>query len=172
MSYTYSRAMGDLCDAVENVSDTLEKELYAGSGKMHQSLAVKLYREASSAKAALSQLPIEELQLENTYKFLSQVGNYSMAVSERLMNGEEITDEEYENISSLYDFSKELSEDMWELESSVNSGEIALTQTGSQQSDPPTVTEGFSDLREALKAIQALFMTAHSQTISWSVPHA
>ena len=32
-----------------------------------------------------------------------------MAVSERLMNGEEITDEEYENISSLYDFSKELS---------------------------------------------------------------
>lgn len=71
MSYTYSRAMGDLCDAVENVSDTLEKELYAGSGKMHQSLAVKLYREASSAKAALSQLPIEELQLENTYKFLT-----------------------------------------------------------------------------------------------------
>lgn len=60
---------------------------------MHQSLAVKLYREASSAKAALSQLPIEELQLENTYKFLSQVGNYSMAVSERLVNGEEITDE-------------------------------------------------------------------------------
>ena len=45
VNYTYSRAMGDLCDAVENVSDTLEKELYAGSGKMHQSLAVKLYRE-------------------------------------------------------------------------------------------------------------------------------
>lgn len=156
VSYTYSRAMGDLCDAVENVSDTLEKELYAGSGKMHQSLAVKLYREASSAKAALSQLPIEELQLENTYKFLSQVGNYSMAVSERLMNGEEITDEEYENISSLYDFSKELSEDMWELESSVNSGEIALTQTGSQQSDPPTVTEGFSDFEGSFESYPSL----------------
>ncbi len=156
VNYTYSRAMGDLCDAVENVSDTLEKELYAGSGKMHQSLAVKLYREASSAKAALSQLPIEELQLENTYKFLSQVGNYSMAVSERLMNGEEITDEEYENISSLYDFSKELSEDMWELESSVNSGEIALTQTGSQQSDPPTVTEGFSDFEGSFESYPSL----------------
>ena len=38
-----------------------------------------------------------------------------MAVSERLMNGEEITDEEYENISSLCDFSKELSEDMGSL---------------------------------------------------------
>ena len=156
VSYTYSRAMGDLCDAVENVSDTLEKELYAGSGKMHQSLAVKLYREASSAKAALAQLPIEELQLENTYKFLSQVGNYSMAVSERLMNGEEITDEEYENISSLCDFSKELSEDMWELESSVNSGEIALTQTGSQQSDPPTVTEGFSDFEGSFESYPSL----------------
>lgn len=129
VNYTYARAIGDLCDAVENVSDTLEKELYAGSGKMHQSLAVKLYREAASAKAALAQLPVEELQLENTYKFLSQVGNYSMAVSEKLMNGEEISQEEYENISSLYDFSKELSQDMWELESSVSSGEISLTET-------------------------------------------
>ena len=44
VNYTYSRAMGDLCDAVENVSDTLEKELYAGSGKMHQSLAVGFHR--------------------------------------------------------------------------------------------------------------------------------
>lgn len=104
VSYTYSRAMGDLCDAVENVSDTLEKELYAGSGKMHQSLAVKLYREASSAKAALAQLPIEELQLE----------------------------------------------------SSVNSGEIALTQTGSQQSDPPTVTEGFSDFEGSFESYPSL----------------
>ena len=79
-----------------------------------------------------------------------------MAVSERLINGEEITDEEYENISSLYDFSKELSEDMWELESSVNSGEIALTQTGSQQSDPPTVTEGFSDFEGSFESYPSL----------------
>ena len=122
VSYTYSRAMGDLCDAVENVSDTLEKELYAGSGKMHQSLAVKLYREGSE-----------------------------MCIRDR-----EITDEEYENISSLYDFSKDLSEDMWELESSVNSGEIALTQTGSQQSDPPTVTEGFSDFEGSFESYPSL----------------
>ena len=35
-----------------------------------------------------------------------------------------------------------------------------------------TKWEEATTLREALKAIQALFMTAHSQTISWSVPHA
>lgn len=157
IQYSYSRSIGDLCDAVENLSDTLEKELYAGSGKMHQNLAVKLYREAASAKAALAQLPIERLQLENTYKFLSQVGNYSLAVSEKLMNGEEITDEEYENISELYDFAKNLSEDMWELESAVTSGEISLADSPtSAESNPPTVTNGFSDFEDSFDSYPSL----------------
>lgn len=159
VEYTYSRAMGDLCDAVENVSDTLEKELYAGSGKMHQSLAVKLYREAGSAKVALAQLPIERLELENTYKFLSQVGNYSLSVSEKLMNGEEISDKEYENIAALYDFAKSLSQDMWELESSISSGEIDLvsaTTSDTAETDPPTVTEGFSDFEDSFDSYPSL----------------
>lgn len=147
ISYTYTRAAEDLADACDNLSSTLEKQMYASSGKMHQELAVQLYREAAAAKAALAQLPVAELQLENTYKFLSQVGNYSLAVSERLMNGEELSDEEYENISSLYEFSKSLSEDMWGLEGAISSGEISLVSDSktADQEDPPSITNGFQD---------------------------
>ncbi len=143
----YSRAVEDLAGSCENLSATLEKQLYAGSGEMQQKLAVELYREASAAKASLSQLPVAELNLENTYKFLSQVGNYSLSLSNKLMQGEKLTDEEYRSLSSLYDFSKKLSEDMWELEGSVTGGEISLAEIKGLSSEKqiPYVTEGFSD---------------------------
>ena len=149
--YNYSRAMDDLAEACDNLSATLEKEMYAGSGEMHQNLAVKLYREASSAKSALAQLPIEELQLENTYKFLSQVGNYSISISEKLRNNEILTPEEYKNIESLYQFSTQLKDDMWELEDLLEKGEIKLVSeanTKSQRETPPTVTDGFTDFED------------------------
>lgn len=145
---SYTRAMEELAFSCDNLSSTLEKEMYAGSVQMHQNLASKLYREASSAKAALAQLPIEELPLENTYKFLSQVGNYSLAMSKKLNNGETITDEDYKNLTSLYDFSKNLAEDMWSLEGAVSSGEISLLSDGrktAQETAPPTVNNGFTD---------------------------
>lgn len=154
LNYNYSRAVEDLADACENLSNTLEKQLYAGSGKMQQNLAVKLYQEAASAKAALAQLPMEQLNLENTYKFLSQVGNYSLSISEKMMAGNEISTEEYENISSLYEFSRQLSQDMWSLENSLSSGEITLLQTEDENS--PKITDGFSNLEQSLESCPTL----------------
>lgn len=143
----YIRAMEELAFSCDNLSSTLEKELYAGSAQMRQNLAEKLYLEAASAKSALAQLPMEELPLENTYKFLSQVGNYSLAMSKKLGNGETLTDSDYKNLTKLYEFSKNLSEDMWTLEGSVSSGEISLTKGTDQVAEEkaPTVTDGFAD---------------------------
>ncbi|MGN0595424.1 MAG: germination protein YpeB [Hominimerdicola sp.] len=149
--YNYSRAMDDLAEACDNISSTLEKEMYAGSGEMHRNLAVKLYREAAAAKAALAQLPMEEMRLENTYKFLSQVGNYSLALSEKLMNNEVLTAEEYDNIEELYEFASDLKDDLWELEDLLERGEIDLVakQTSNKsQEPPPTITDGFTDFED------------------------
>lgn len=144
--YSYSRAMEELAQSCENLSNTLEKELYAGSDVMHQHLASQIYREASSAKAALEQLPVEALSLENTYKFLSQAGNYSLSITQKLSQGESLTSDEYNNISSLHDFSKGLSEDMWSLENALSSGEIELMNDQKDfQESPPDVTRGFAD---------------------------
>jgi len=150
VTYNYSRAIEELASSCDSLSAALEKQLYAGSGAMQQSLATELYRESASAKAALAQLPVAELNLENTYKFLSQVGNYSLAMSRKLMDGGTLSQEEYDNMAALYDFSKTLSEDMWKLENSVTSGELTLTEARKTASEeqPPYVTEGFSDFEE------------------------
>ena len=160
LEYSYSRAMEELSTSADNINTTLEKELYAGTPELQQDLAEKLWRESSTAKAALGQLPIEELQLENTYKFLSQVGNYAMALSEKAANGEKITDEEYKNLQSLHEFSKTLCDDMWTLENSINSGEISLSKVASKISssdtNTPTLTDGFQQFENGFEKYPTL----------------
>lgn len=160
LEYSYMRAVEELSTAADNINNTLEKQIYAGTPQLQQQLSSKLWRESSTAKAALAQLPIEELQLENTYKFLSQVGNYALSLSEKASHDQQISDEEYKKLKSLHDFSDRLCNDMWELESSINSGEITLLKVASSMDAPdeksPTVTEGFSDFEEGFDAYPTL----------------
>ena len=66
IEYSYMRAVEDLSTAADNISSALSKGIYSGTPEMLENLSSKLWREASNAKIALSQLPVEELQLENT----------------------------------------------------------------------------------------------------------
>ena len=160
LEYSYMRAVEELSNAVDNVNTTLEKQLYAGTPRLQLQLAEKLWRDSSSAKAALEQLPIQELQLENTYKFLSQVGNYAMALSQKAADGEEISEEEYEKLEDLQDFADDLCEDMWELEASINSGEISLASVASNMNTPdedaPTITDSFEEFENGFQEYPTL----------------
>lgn len=149
LANTYSSALEQLADACRNVNETLEKQLYTNSPDMHRDLSVKLYQQASAAKAALSQLPMDMPELDNTYKFLSQVGNYSLSVTKKLDKDKTVSQKDYENISKLYEFSKKLSEDMWELESSMTAGELDFENADLSENSTPSVIDGFSDFEES-----------------------
>ncbi|NLZ47017.1 MAG: germination protein YpeB [Clostridiales bacterium] len=159
---SYVRAIEDLSTSAENISTTLQKGIYSGTPEMLQELSAKLWRESGSAKAALAQLPVQELQLENTNKFLSQVGNYALSISQKVSDGETLSNEEYKNLKSLYHFSKNFSQEMWDLESQINSGQISIVkianavQASAGESAPPTVTEGFSDFEEGFESYPTL----------------
>ena len=153
----YHRAIEDLSTSADNITNTLSKGIYCGTPEMLQKLSVKLWNEASNAKIALAQLPMEELQLENTYKFLSQVGNYALAVSEKAENGEKLTTEEYENLQTLYDYSKDFSKNMWALESLTESGEIVISELQvDEASEAPVITDSFKEFEEGFESYPSL----------------
>ena len=77
IKYGYMRAMEDLSLSVDNIKTSLNKGTYAASAEMLADLSSRMWSDASTAKVSLSQLPVEKLNLESTYKFLSQVGNYA-----------------------------------------------------------------------------------------------
>ncbi|MGN1134045.1 MAG: germination protein YpeB [Oscillospiraceae bacterium] len=152
VEYSYMRAAEELSTAADNINNTLEKQLCAGTPDYQLQLSEKLRQDSATAKSALEQLPIKELQLENTYKFLSQVGNYALSLSQKAANGEKISDDEYETLKSLHEYSQQLSGDLWGLENSLNSGEISLSTAASAMArsddSTPTITDSFKEVEK------------------------
>lgn len=150
MQNTYMRAVEDLSLSLDNIKTTLNKGMYTNSPAMMNRLSGKLWSEAANAKAALSQLPMEELKLEQTYKFLSQVGNYSQSLSKKFGQGETLTEEEKNNLKTLYGYAENLSGKMWQVEKKIEDGDLTLYDLSgaANGSSVQNVTEGFTDFEE------------------------
>ncbi len=146
LEYSYMRAVEDLSLNLDNIRNNLEKGMYTNSITMLSNLSGKLCSDAATAKSALSQLPIEELDLEQTYRFLSQVGNYSKALADKCAEGEQLTDDEKANIAALYNYAVNLSGSMWQVEQKIQNGEVTFGEINSYNADEAvTVTDGFKD---------------------------
>lgn len=146
----YMRAVEDLSLSLDNIKTTLYKGMYSNSPVMMNSLSGKLTSEAANAKAALAQLPMNELNLEQTYKFLSQVGNYSQSLAKKIEGGESLTSEEKENIKTLYGYADSISDKMWQVEKKIEDGSISFSDIASAKDTGKSVnvTEGFTDFEE------------------------
>lgn len=102
----YSRAFEQLNSSLNNISMAVEKTVYVSSAKKMSSLSAEIFGEAELAKAALSELPMGENNTSTIYRFLSQVGNYALAVSKNITNENTVTDKQREELKILSDTAK------------------------------------------------------------------
>lgn len=109
---TSERALCDLDTYLNNIQVNLEKGVYASTPPMIGTVATDLWREATGAKSSLSALPLGETRLNNTYKFLSQVGDFVMALNKKVERGESITEEERTSMQQLLNFAETLSSEV------------------------------------------------------------
>ncbi len=157
-----SRSVEDLSAGLESIKNTLDKGIYAGTPPMMSHLSQKLLSDASAAKISLSQLPVSELHLENTYKFLSQVGNYASGMAKRCSAGETLSNEDKENLKKLAGYAKTLSDNMWSVEQRINSGELSYEKTSGElngtenERQPRYITEGFTEFEEGFDSYPTL----------------
>lgn len=101
---TYQQNLTELSECLSSIETNLMKSQYTSGGSVMQSLSEDLYSECSTAKNALARLPIEQLNLSGTYKFLSQAGDYGAYLAKKMAAGEAVSDEEYENLQKLLDY--------------------------------------------------------------------
>ena len=66
-----------LCEYMDSIETDLMKSTYAVSGEMLGTITDRLQRDTAGAKESLSFLSPGETPLSGTYKFLSQVGDYT-----------------------------------------------------------------------------------------------
>lgn len=150
LEYSYLRAVEDLSLNLDNIRNNLEKGMYTNSVSMLSNLSGKLCSDAATAKSALSQLPVQELNLEKTNLFLSQVGNYAKSLADKSARGEQLTDEEKSNIAALYRYASNLSGSMWQVEEKIQNGEISFERVSGASDDisagqPASIADGFQD---------------------------
>lgn len=105
---SYSKSLDNLNASVNNISLILDKASYAATGPQLSTMAVKLLGESETAKNSLSQLPYDGGELTVLNRFLSQVGNYAMSISKNIISGEEISEQQYENLQALSDTAKKI----------------------------------------------------------------
>lgn len=154
----YNRAFHELVDYVDDIDTLLQKSMLVSSPAQMASISSELFRQTSAAKACLGQLPISEVRLENTEKFLSQVGDYTYVLSQNVIYNSQITEDDYNNLSSLGDYAAVLNQKLLSMQNDVYDGNInfGTIQKESQTYFPATANaEGvLSDFEGVEKEFQ------------------
>lgn len=163
LEYSYLRAVEELNDHMNSIDSTLTKGKYAKTAPMLESLANELRNNTQGAKQCLSQLPISDLHLTNTFRFLSQLGEYALSLSNKVSRGEELTQEEMDNMKKLEQYSKSLREEVQYLEDSVQTGTVSFKEISAQlkssdldEGASSAYTDGFKEYEEGFSDFPTL----------------
>lgn len=125
------RALTELDGYISNINTSLEKGVYANTPTMLDTMATELSREATGAKGSLSSLPLSNINMTNTYRFLSQVGDFVLALNRKVAAGEKISDDEREQMFSLLSYAKSLSDEVSSMRESMFNGNFQFTDSES-----------------------------------------
>jgi len=108
----YQANLTELAECLDQIETNLTKSAYASSPAMMARLSEDLYSECNTAKNAMSQLPLEQMNLSGAYKFLSQASDYAGYLSSKIRTGTEISDDELKNMHLLLSYAKNYSKNV------------------------------------------------------------
>lgn len=124
LEYDYERSLNQLSEHLNNIEITLMKGIYSGTASGAADFAMNLWGESGAAKTCLTALPTYENELDGTYKFLSQVGEYSLSLAKKMALNKEITTNERDQLKALSEHAKALSLQVSELCARMNEGRL------------------------------------------------
>ncbi len=152
----YNRAFHELVDYIDDIDTLLSKSQLASSPAQLASVSSDIFRQSAEAKSCLGQLPISNVELDNTAKFLSQVGDYTYVVSQDMINGTPPNEEAYKNLASLNEYSSSLKNSLSEIQSELYSGTISFSDIGKRQSSNTADAAG-GDILADLENVEKSF---------------
>ena len=138
---SYQRAVSELCESLDNITVNLQKSLYTGTSEKMKQTANELKRESAIAKVCLSQLTDENINSDEIYKFLSQVGAFTLFTTQN-----KITAKQQESLRRLYNYSDSLCKEMNKIRSGCFDGSISFSsENSSLQKTEENAPELFGD---------------------------
>ena len=120
----YTEAFSNLVNYVNSVENYLAKSMISKSPEHAAETLTQIWRDSNLAMVYLSRINLNEDGLSQTAKFLNQVSDYSYSLSRKNISGEELTQEDLDNLKSLYDYSVSLETTLNQLSEDLYNGEI------------------------------------------------
>ncbi len=148
------RALTQLGTYLDDINLNLQKSTYCSGESMLSDVTSKIWRSSASAKESLSEITDGDVELSGVYKFLSQVGEYTLAIKERIARGEKITLEDTENLNKLLKYSEQLSKNVNYLIEQEENGlldfEEIKTTLQKENSERMLLRTGLNDANQSL----------------------
>lgn len=119
---SYQQSLTELGECLDNIGTDLTKSLYSNSYGEIYDLSRDLYAQCSTAKNAMSRLPVKQMELNNAYKFLSQASDYAQYIGKKAESGQAISDEEHQNLKKLLSYAEKFGDATNEMVDMVDKG--------------------------------------------------
>lgn len=119
---TYQQSLSELGENLNSIETNFSKGLYANSAETLTEISSDIFTETQSAKQALSRLPVSQMNLTTTYKFLTQAGDYAAYISNKAVANNEISQKDRESIEMLLKYSRSFANNVNSMVSLCNSG--------------------------------------------------
>ncbi len=104
----YNYSFIELVNNVNNVENYLAKAMISKDSKHSTDTLTKIWADSNLAVNFIKNIPFNSHGSDKTIKFLNQVSDYCFTLSRKTLRGEELNDEDFENLKKLYDYSSNL----------------------------------------------------------------
>ena len=122
LEVSYQQSLAEFAECLDKVDTDITKSLVSNSKGEVYDLSRDLYAQCSTAKNAMSRLPVSQMELGNAYKFLSQCSDYAQYIGNKIDKNEIITEEEHQNLKNLLGYAQKFSEQAKDMVATVNAG--------------------------------------------------
>lgn len=153
----FHRMFYDMVGDVQNIQVNLAKTMVTGTPKQNVLLFTETLRLAYDAQEKLSQLPIEHAHVSKTRKFLSQVGDMSLALARKNLEGNPLNTEEMSTLQELHNYANLLAQNLIELQANIAKDGVRLGELQRKavrkldKVNESMVTTRFIDMEERMK---------------------
>lgn len=158
----YYRSFYETINHIQNVEVLLSKLLVAQAPEVDSRILLEVWQRANAAQANLNQLPLPDISLGRTAKFLTQVGDYAYSLAKKISTGEEKNSKDWETLKQLYKQASTLNTDLQDIERQLAAGKLYLSelsrQTGRvlQRKDTALAGRSFQKIEEDMKGVPTL----------------
>ncbi|MGI6113243.1 MAG: germination protein YpeB [Mahellales bacterium] len=156
MDNLYQKSFYDLIGSVENIQTGLSKLMVASSPNQSMSTLSEIRRHSDNAETNLAQLPISHLALDNTQKYINQLGDYCYFLARNAGEGRPISQEHRNNLLKLKKNAGSLTNQLHEMEKDITAKGIKwgeMRQIGRremEQASKEIVDTRFKDIEEEM----------------------